>query len=231
MPITVEGIAQVFGGLDLALTCLEHGEAGEESVEQELTAFEAAVATGIPYASSCEDPGTIEAMLGKRAGPNEFPGVAVPGMSWTPGLSNLLVRAASEQLDTIGSIRIAWTVSRRDDGADLARVLAAWSGDAEVIEAGQRRRRRAGSRADRRFFPQPVGWQRVGLAHGAEILTLPETVGDVESFRVEAGMDGISAASVARAVVRRAISNSSWKAGYLTNTLNMKRSCWASGRG
>ena len=32
-------------------------------------------------------------------------------------------------------------------------------------------------------------------------------------------------------VVRRAISNSSRKLGYLTNTLNMKRSCWASGRG
>jgi len=202
IPLTVEGIAQAFGGLDLALACLESGGAGEEGIEQELTAFEAAVATGIPYVSSCEDPGTIEAMLGKRAGPGEFPGVAVPGMSWSPGLSNLLVRAASEQLDTIGSIRIAWTVSRRDEGADLARLLATWSGDAEVIEEGQRRWRRAGSRPDRRFFPQPVGWQRVGLARGAEILTLPQTVGDVESFHVEAGMDGISAASLARAAAR-----------------------------
>ena len=201
VPFTVEGIAQAFGGLDLALACLER-RAGEERIEQELTAFEAAVASGIPYVSSCEDPATIEAMLGRRAGPGEFPGVAVPGMSWSPGLSNLLVRAASEQLDTIGSIRIAWTVSRRDEGANLARLLATWSGDAEVIEAGQRRLRRAGSRPDRRFFPQPVGWQRVGLARGAEILTLPETVGDVESFRVEAGMDGISAPSLARAAAR-----------------------------
>ena len=201
VPLTVEGIAQAFRGLDLALACLERG-GGEEGIEMELTAFEAAVATGIPYVSSCEDPGTIEAMLGRRADPGDFPGVAVPGMSWSPGLSNLLVRAASEQLDAIGSIRIAWTVSRRDEGADLARLLATWSGEAEVIEAGQRRRRRAGSRPDRRFFPQPVGWQRVGLARGAEILTLPETVGDVESFQVEAGMDGISAASLARAAAR-----------------------------
>jgi saccharopine dehydrogenase-like NADP-dependent oxidoreductase len=161
------------------------------------------VATGIPYVSSTEDPGTIEAMLAKRAGTGEATGVAVPGMSWTPGLSNLLVRAASEQLDTVDSIRIAWTVSRRDEGADLSRLLATWSGDAEVIEAGQRRLRPAGSRPDRRFFPQPVGWQRVGLARGAEILTLPETVGDVESFHVEAGMDGISATSLARATAAR----------------------------
>ncbi len=32
-------------------------------------------------------------------------------------------------------------------------------------------------------------------------------------------------------VVRRAISNSSWNDGYFTNTLNMNRSCWASGSG
>jgi saccharopine dehydrogenase-like NADP-dependent oxidoreductase len=207
VPFTVEGVAQAFGGLDLALACLERGEASgrgnsEGGIEHELTAFEAAVATGIPYVSSTEDPGTIEAMLAKRAGTGEATGVAVPGMSWTPGLSNLLVRTASEQLDTIDSIRIAWTVSRRDEGADLSRLLATWSGDAEVIEAGQRRLRPAGSRPDRRFFPQPVGWQRVGLARGAEILTLPETVGDVESFHVEAGMDGISATSLARATAR-----------------------------
>ncbi|MEA2567741.1 MAG: hypothetical protein QOD49_2918 [Actinomycetota bacterium] len=199
VPLTVEGISQAFSGLDVALACLE---SGGEGAEPELTAFEAAVTTGIPYVSSCEDPDTIEAMLGKRAGANTFPGVAVPGMSWTPGLSNLLVRAASEQLDTVESIRIAWTVSGRDEGADFGRLLAAWSGDAEVIEGGQRRERPAGSRPSRCFFPQPVGWRRVSLARGAEVLTLPETVGDVQSMCVEAGMDGGSAASLARAATR-----------------------------
>src|SRR5262249_12584431 len=103
---------------------------------------------------------------------------------------------------TIASIRIAWSLSWRDEGADLGRLLAAWSGDAEVIEAGQRVHCRAGSQPGRRFFPQPVGWQRVSLARGAEILTLPETVGDVRSFHIEAGVDGASAASLARAAAR-----------------------------
>jgi saccharopine dehydrogenase-like NADP-dependent oxidoreductase len=206
VPLTVEGISQAISGLDVALACLEGGQGGEA----ELTAFEAAVATGTPYVSSCEDPETIEAMLGQiprpireeRAGRTQLPGVAVPGMSWTPGLSNLLVRAASEQLDTVEGVRIAWTVSSRDEGADLGRLLAAWSGDAEVIEAGQRVRHRAGTRSDRRFFPEPVGWQRVSLARGAEVLTLPETIGDVQSLHVEAGMDRGSPASLARAATR-----------------------------
>jgi hypothetical protein len=217
VPLTVEGLSRAFSGLDVALACLEGaadgsrgasggppgGGAPEGAREAELTAFEAAVATGIPYVSSCEDPDTIEAMLGQRPA-NGSPGVAVPGMSWTPGLSNLLVRAAAEQLDTIESVRISWTVSRRDEGAGLARLLAAWSGDAEVIEDGQRRLRRAGTRPERRFFPQPVGWQRVSLARGAELLTLAETVGDVGSLHVEAGIDGASAASLAREATRRA---------------------------
>jgi hypothetical protein len=202
VPPTVEGISQAFKGLDGAIVCLEGGG------EPELTAFAAAVASGIPYVSSCEDPETIELMLGQRANPDGLPAVAVPGMSWTPGLSNLLVRAASEQLDTIESIRIAWTVSRRDEGANFDRLLAAWSGDAEVIEAGQRRHRPAGSRFKRCFFPEPVGWQRVSLARGAEVLTLPETVGDIESLRIEAGMDGGSAVSLARAATRN-----SWAPG------------------
>jgi hypothetical protein len=196
---TVEGISSAFSGLDVALACLEG--AGEP----ELTAFEAALVAGIPYVSSCEDPETIEAMLGQRSpanGANGFVGVAVPDMSWSPGLSNILVRAASERLDSIDSVRISWTVSRRDEGADIDRLLAAWSGDAELIEAGERRRRPAGTRADRRFFPPPVGWQRVSLARGAEVLTLPETLGDVGSLFVEAGMDGGSAASLARAAAR-----------------------------
>ena len=37
--------------------------------------------------------------------------------------------------------------------------------------------------------------------------------------------------SLSAPVVRRAISNSSLKLGYFTNTLNMKRSCCASGSG
>lgn len=196
VPNTLEGLSQAFRGLDVALACLEGGG------EPELTAFAAAVATGIPYVSSCEDPDTIGSMLGQQTNSEGLPGVAVPGMSWTPGLSNLLVRAASEQLDSIESIRIAWTVSRRDEGANFDRLLAAWSGDAEVIEAGERRHRPAGSRFKRCFFPEPVGWQRVSLARGAEVLTLPEYVGDVESLHIEAGMDGGSAVSLARAATR-----------------------------
>lgn len=194
--LTVEGISSAFDGLDVAVDCLEGVP------ETQLTAFEAAVASGVPYVSACEDPDTIEVMLAQRSPPDAPPAVAVPGVSWTPGLSNLLVRTAAEQLDTIESVRIAWTISRRDDGAPVERLLAAWSGEAEVIEDGERVRRPAGSRTQRCFFPEPVGWQRVSLARGAEVLTLAETVGDLGTLSVEAGMDGGLPTPLARAAAQ-----------------------------
>jgi hypothetical protein len=193
---TVEGISDALHGLDVALACLD--AAAEGAAEAELAALEAAVVSGVPYVSSCEDPETIAAMFTAKSGDATL---AIPGMSWTPGISNLLVRAGAEQLDGVRAVRVAWCTSRREDGADaLGRLLVAWSGDAEVIEGGGLRRRRAGSRSESVFFPEPVGWQRVHLARGAEVLSLPALLGELDSLVVQAGLAGGSTASLARAV-------------------------------
>src|SRR5438128_1225893 len=143
VPTTVEGISE-------ALACLD--AVGEGASGAELTALEAAVATGVPYVTSCEDPGTIEAMFAAKSGDATL---AIPGMSWTPGASNLLIRAGAERLDGVRAVRVAWCTSRREEGADgLGRLLAAWSGDAGVIVGGVLRPRRAGGRSERVFFPE-----------------------------------------------------------------------------
>jgi len=196
VPTTVEGISEALDGLDVALACLD--AVGEGASGAELTALEAAVATGVPYVTSCEDPGTIEAMFAAKSGDATL---AIPGMSWTPGASNLLIRAGAERLDGVRAVRVAWCTSRREEGADgLGRLLAAWSGDAGVIVGGVLRPRRAGGRSERVFFPEPVGWQRVHLARGAEVLTLPALLPELDSMVVLAGLAGGSAAPLARAV-------------------------------
>lgn len=198
VPLTLKGISGAIAGADVALGCLDGGG------EAELAAFEAALATGTPYVSACEDPETIEAML-RREPKSHAAAIAVPNMSWTPGISNLLVRAAAESLDSAQAVRIAWSVSRRDEGGDgLERLLAAWSSEAAVVEHGQRRSRPAGTGAHRVFFPQPVAWQRVSLVRGTEVLTLPELLDDLDSLVVEGGTDSGSMAAVARAAARTA---------------------------
>src|SRR5882724_8137337 len=119
VPPTVEGISEALDGLDVGIACL--GAMGEGASEAELTALEAAVASDVPYVTSCEDPETIEAMFAVKAGDGAL---AIPGMSWTPGVSNLLVRAGAEQLDGVRAVRVAWCTSRREEGADgLGRLL------------------------------------------------------------------------------------------------------------
>lgn len=196
VPLTVEGIAEAFGPSDVAVGCLEH------SPEAELTALEAARVAGVPYATSCESASTIRAML--AAGwipPVQRP--VVVGVSWSPGLSNVLVRAAAERLDAVDSVRVAWCTSRRDEGQDgIDRLLSGWDGEAEVIAGGMPETRRPGSQSDRVFFPEPVGWQRVHLVRGAEVATLPAFLPGLESLRVEGGMAGASASTLARLVAR-----------------------------
>jgi lysine 6-dehydrogenase len=196
VPLTVEGIAEGFRDVDVAVGSLD-------APEVELTALESASTVGIGYVTSCEDPDTIRAMRAASFSQGTAGATIIAGMSWSPGLSNILVRDAAEQLDHVRGIRVAWCTSRFDEGADgLDRLLAGWGGEAQVIAEGALRAQSPGSLSERVFFPEPVGWQRVHLVRGGEVVTLPDLFGDLESLTVEGGMAGASASTLAQLVTR-----------------------------
>ena len=127
----------------------------------------------------------------------------VAGMSWTPGLSNLLVRMGAERFDRVQSVRVAWCTPRYDRGEDgLGRLVRASSGQAEVLEDGQRHLRHPGSSAENVFFPEPVGWQRVHVVPASEVDTLPPSLAGLESLVVKGGIGGVPAAALAKMMVR-----------------------------
>lgn len=196
VPGTVEGLTEALAGADVAVGCLE----GDP--EAEMTAAEAAFAAGVPYVTACEDPDTVAAMLARGSGTIRTTPVVV-GMSWTPGLSNLLARAALDRLDHAQSLRIAWCTSRNDEGSDgLERVLVGWSGVAEILRDGSLTHHEPGAWAERVFFPEPVGWQRVHLVRGAEVHTLPQRYRGLDSLQIKGGMAGASTAALAHVVAR-----------------------------
>ncbi|HWD08390.1 MAG TPA: hypothetical protein VHA57_04765 [Actinomycetota bacterium] len=221
---TVDGIAEGLTGCDVAVATLQPESSPERGhIGAELAAFEAALAARVPYVTACEDPAAIDVLLSPRftaerrsrpatAGPATSPiGTStvtadepvVAGMSWTPGLSNILVRAAADRFEAVRTVRVAWSTSRNDKGADgLGRLIAGWAGDATVIKDGARKNRPPGSKSEQVFFPEPVGWQRVHTVRGAEVASLPKLLGGLESLVVQGGMGGASASTVAQMVAR-----------------------------
>jgi saccharopine dehydrogenase-like NADP-dependent oxidoreductase len=192
VPATVEGIASALAGADVAVAALSNPA-------EELTAVGAAISANVPYVSSCEDPETIRAVL--TAGFGAVKATTVIGASWTPGVTNLLVRAAADHLDEVRSVRVAWATSRRDEGADgLGRLMLAWSGDAELIEGGRLGTAPAGTAGEQVFFPPPAGWQQVMLARAAEVLSLPAMLPGLDSLVVKGGLAGLSGAPPALAL-------------------------------
>ncbi|HEU5003634.1 MAG TPA: hypothetical protein VFW71_12785 [Actinomycetota bacterium] len=194
---TVEGIAGAIAGSNVAVACLEGNP------EAEMTGAEAALSAGVPYVTACEDPDIVTAMLARRTTRPGGGSAVVAGMSWTPGLSNLLARAALERLEHVRSVRIAWCTSRNDEGSDgLERVLVGWSGVAEIMQDGTLTHHDPGAWAERVFFPEPVGWQRVHLVRGAEVHTLPQRYPGLDSLVVKGGMAGASTTALAHVVAR-----------------------------
>lgn len=164
-------------GIDVAVGCLDEDP---DPLAADRAALLLAQAAGVPYVSVAGQPEAVAALLaahaveavtvpagppGAAAAPAVEEGaarapVAVVGMNWTPGLSALLAAAAAAQLDRVASVKVAWSVGRSDDGAE--RYLAALLRRPETGGAAR------GLSGEAVFFPEPVGWQRVYPAAGAE---------------------------------------------------------------
>lgn len=201
VPLSVAGISSALDGIDVALCCLDAGADPVAGARAELTAFEAARLAKVAYLTACEERDSIRAMLSQAPPAGGGPPLVL-GMSWSPGVSNLLVALGAEHFDQVEAVRIAWCTPRSDRGdSGIGRLVRTWAGEAEVIEAGDVRRRRPGSAGENVFFPEPVGWQRVHVVRGAEVDTLPTTLGRLESLTVKGGI-GAPARALAQMVVR-----------------------------
>lgn len=202
VPLSVAGISSALDGMDVVACCLDAGEDPVAAARAELTTFEAARAAKVAYVTACEERDSIRAMRSQAPPAGGGPPLIL-GMSWSPGLSNLLVAMGAERFDHVEAVRIAWCTPRSDRGDDgLGRLVRTWAGEAEVIEEGGVLGRRPGSSGENVFFPEPVGWQRVHVVRGAEVDTLPTTLGRLESLMVKGGIGGVPAKALAQMVVR-----------------------------
>lgn len=167
----------------------------------ELAAARAAVDAGASYVSGCYDPATIESIFELDASAKDAGVTVIPGIGWTPGLTNMMVRHAAASLDRVRSARISWVASIASLHEEtFVRVARALSGTSVALSGGGWARRAAGEEEEEIFFPPPIGWRQVRLAENWEAQSLPRTIEGVEDVVVKAGITEGALDTLARAV-------------------------------
>lgn len=158
--------------------------------EAEVAAAGAAIAARVPYLSTAGSPEVTEALIGLHGRAVEAGSLVIAGMSWSPGLSNLMAMMSVTSLEPPVDVRISWAVSSAGQTAEaaLARGAGALTGDAALLRGGSLRREPAGSGGVRVFMPEPVGWVRLRLARAAEPLTLPRSIPNLRELVVLGGL-------------------------------------------
>ncbi len=137
------------------------------------TVFDLAVEAGVDYADLISEPNERQRAAAERAGIT-----AISGLGATPGLSNVLVRDAAEQLDELLAVNISWVSSRTAAPTPGLLDTILW----EVSEGCTTRCFFRDGRHERAEFlegsrivdfAQPVGRQFVYYVPHPEVRTLP----------------------------------------------------------
>lgn len=150
----------------------------------------AAIAAGRHYVSLCDDYDAAQAVF-ELDGDATKQGVTVlTGLGWTPGVSNVLVRKAADQLDTIEHINVAWGASADDSKgfAVILHTLHIFSGRVPSYQDGELVEVPAGSGKERVRFPEPVGDCKVYHLGHPEPVTLPLTYPEVKTVTLKGGL-------------------------------------------
>lgn len=168
--------------------------------EGDRSSAEAAIGAGIPYLSTCEGVEAFEAIASLDEKARSSGTLVVPGLGWAPGMTNVLARAGAELMDEVSAVRISWVTSIAGEAGPeaLLRAMRSLSGHVPVFEDGGWHRSKTGVDPERVYFPEPVGWRKVHMAEGPEVLTLPETLPAVGHVTVRGGVTETSVDAMAR---------------------------------
>lgn len=156
----------------------------------EETLVRAAIQARKPYVSICDDGDATSAALSLDA---EARASGVPifiGMGWTPGLTNLLVRRAYDQLDEVHAVRIAWAGSagHKPGPAVILHTMHIFAGSVITYAGGRHQEVRAGSEPERVRFPAPLGPVTVCHVGHPEPITVPGHLPGVQLVSLKGGV-------------------------------------------
>ena len=169
---------------DLVISCV--GPAGQ----LELPCARATVEVRASWLSSANDYAAAEAIPSLHASAATAGVTVVSGCGLSPGLTNLLVALAAQELDEVEEIEIATARSARDPAgqAALAQLLVGLSGPAPSIADGRRTSEPGPKASHLVYFPEPVGWIETFAGASPEVTTLPSRWPGLRLLRWRVGL-------------------------------------------
>lgn len=182
---------------------------GSADPAQEQSAALAATGAGVPYVSAAGSPEVVQALTELNRRLETDGALVIAGMSWTPGITNMMVARAGRELDAVEAVEVSWVVSSEGPMAQAALATAAecLHGRALTIAGGALRAEPAGSSPKEVFFPEPVGWRKIRVVRNAETAMLDRGPSAPEAVVVR----GALASSAVNAVLRTLPGGARWE--------------------
>ncbi|MBD3227496.1 MAG: hypothetical protein GF329_04835 [Candidatus Lokiarchaeota archaeon] len=151
---------------------------------------EAAARAGINGVDICDDVEPTLKMLELNKTDSIFRDITyIYGCGWTPGLTNILSRRASELLDSLESLLIAWTGDPSSEGiAVIEHMLKIMTGKVASYKDGKIIYIPAGEGIERLKFPRPIGIAKVFDVGHPEPITLPKFITGLKNVSVKGGI-------------------------------------------
>jgi lysine 6-dehydrogenase len=170
----------------------------------EVPVARAAIAAGVPYISLCDDFDAAQAIFELDQEAKTASVAVITGLGWTPGLSNVLARKGSEQLDEVDEIRIAWGSSASDSEgfAVILHTMHIFSGPVPTRMFGWSVDIPAGSDKEAVRFPPPVNVVNCYHVGHPEPVTLPRTYTDAQTVTLKGGLSEQPLNDLARLLAR-----------------------------
>ena len=160
----------------------------------------AAIATGTDYVSLADDLSATEETVALDEGAKKTGATIVSGCGMSPGLTNLLIAFASEEIRP-DEVAIAIAASSADESGPATALhflkmlddpAPALSDGADEVVAGCSAPRLV-------YFPEPIGWVETFRTGHPEIATIPRTYPDLRTLSFRIGLTEKAAMDVVRA--------------------------------
>lgn len=182
---------------------------------------EAALEAGVDYVSICDDHDAAEAALELDEAAREKGRRILPGLGWTPGLSNLLARKGYDELDETESVRVYWAGSAGDSEglAVIMHTIHIFTGMVTSFRDNSFVQVKAGSEKEVVEFPPPLGKVTTFHLGHPEPVTLPRYLGGVKEVALKGGLAENYLNSLSRLVAALRLTNTPGKKQRLANLL------------